>query len=162
MTKLILIAHNIRSTHNIGSIFRSAECFGVDKIILTGYSPYPKVDNDTRLPHLAEKIHQQIHKTALGTETKVTFSYSEVPPIASLKEKGFVITALEQHVNSIPLRDYSPPEKMVLLLGEERYGITTDLLNMCDQILEIPMTGTKESLNVSVATGIALYDIMQR
>lgn len=162
MTRLVLIAHNIRSTHNIGSIFRSAECFGVEKIILTGYSPYPIIDNDPRLPHLADKIHRQIHKTALGTENIVSFEYAELPPLDALKNNGYTIAALEQHDNSKRIREYNPPGKIALLLGEERYGITPDMLEHCDTILEIPMTGTKESLNVSVATGIALYELLGR
>ncbi len=73
MPDIILIAHNIRSTHNVGSLFRTAEGFGVNKIILSGYSPYPKVQNDPRLPHIYEKLTDQIHKTALGAEEMVPF-----------------------------------------------------------------------------------------
>ena len=162
MSELVVIAHNIRSTHNIGSIFRTAECFGVTKVILSGYSPYPKHDGDKRLPHIADKVHEQIHKTALGTESIVDFEYFEEPPLRKLHDGGFTITALEQNDRSIPLRSSKPIERRALLLGEERFGITLDLLEQCDEIIEIPMHGTKESLNVSVATGIALYHLSQR
>ena len=161
MKELLLIAHNIRSSHNIGSIFRSAECFGVTHIILSGYSPYPRTTNDTRLPHLAEKIHEQIHKTALGTEDLVPFTYQESLDLYKLRGQGYTIAALEQSESSIPLGSYAAADKLALLLGEERYGIPKDILRICDVILEIPMSGTKESLNVSVATGIALYGLCQ-
>jgi tRNA G18 (ribose-2'-O)-methylase SpoU len=159
MTELILIAHNIRSTHNIGSIFRTADGFGVTQLHLTGYSPYPTLPHDARLPHLRDKITKQISKTALGAESMVTFDYQE-DPIALLqqyKQQGYTIAALEQTPQSIMLPDYHPPKKLVLLLGEEVQGITSELLGLCDVALEIPMRGHKESFNVSVATGISLY-----
>lgn len=162
MSKLVVIAHNIRSTHNIGAIFRSAECFGVEQIIISGYTPYPKINNDQRLPHLADKIHNQIHKTALGTEASVPFIYSEYPPIEELKKAGYTIAALEQAASSIPLRTYQTPEKLALVLGEEVSGVPRDILSRCDVVLEIPLLGKKESLNVSVATGIALYQLCQK
>ncbi|MDB5162879.1 MAG: hypothetical protein JWO54_913 [Candidatus Saccharibacteria bacterium] len=157
MPEIIVIAHNIRSTHNVGAIFRTAEGFGISKIILTGYTPYPMVEHDSRLPHIAEKLTKQISKTALGAEAIVPFAYTETPPLAELKKAGFRIVALEQDPKSINLADYTPPEKIVLLLGEEVEGITPELLAECEDILEIPMVGKKESFNVSVATGIALY-----
>jgi 23S rRNA (guanosine2251-2'-O)-methyltransferase len=89
MPEIIVIAHNIRSTHNIGSIFRTCEGFGVSKIIISGYSPYPKLPNDTRLPHLVEKLTNQIHKSALGAETMVPFEYMENVDFDSLKKSGF-------------------------------------------------------------------------
>lgn len=160
MPKLILIAHNIRSIHNVGSIFRSADGFGVEKIYLTGYTPYPAEVNDTRLPHLRDKITKQIHKTALGAEATVNFEYATNPKVIvdKYKKAGFTIAALEQSPKSIMLPELKEaPEKMVLLLGEEVHGIESDLLDLCDLHLEIPMVGKKESFNVSVATGIALY-----
>lgn len=153
---ITLILHNIRSTHNVGSIFRSAEGFGVEKIVLSGYTPYPEVESDSRLPHIREKITSQIHKTALGAEMMVPFSYHE--NIEDwLAQNSLPLYALEQAVNSINVRDFVPAKQFGLLLGEEVHGITPDLLVKCDQILEIPMAGHKESFNVSVATGIALY-----
>ncbi len=159
MPEIILIAHNIRSTHNIGSIFRTAEGFGVKKIIMSGYTPYPRTPNDSRLPHIAEKLTNQIHKTALGAETLVSFEYHESPPLQELKESGYQLVALEQNERSIYLQDYSAPEKVALLLGEEVEGVPEDLLDICQDIIEIPMVGRKESFNVSVATGIALYGL---
>lgn len=163
MTDIIVIAHNIRSTHNVGAIFRTSEGFGVKKIILSGYSPYPAsagtglAANNGRLPHIVEKLTAQIHKTALGAETMVPFEYQETPDIEALKSEGYQIVGLEQDENSITLSDYTTPDKVALLLGEEVDGINQELLNLCDDIVEIPMVGRKESFNVSVAAGIALY-----
>lgn len=159
MPEIIVIAHNIRSTHNVGAIFRTAEGFGIKKIILSGYTPYPKIENDVRLPHISEKLTGQIHKTALGAETIVPFEYQEEPNIAALKDAGYRIAGLEQASNSISLPAYKAPEKVALILGEEVYGIPDTLLEECEDILEIPMVGKKESFNVSVATGIALYQL---
>ena len=157
MSEIIVIAHNIRSTHNVGSIFRTCEGFGVTKLILSGYTPYPTYPGDTRLPHIAEKLTQQIHKTALDAETMVPFEYQEIPNIEVLKNNSFRIVALEQTDTSINLQDYRPSEKVALVLGEEVYGVENNLLKQCDDIVEIPMSGEKESFNVSVAAGIALY-----
>lgn len=159
MPEIIVIAHNIRSTHNIGAIFRTAEGFGVQQIIISGYSPYPILKNDSRLPHIREKLHSQIHKTALGAETIVPFTYQPDPPLQELQSQGYTIVALEQDATSISLQDYTTPAKVALLLGEEVHGITADLIDQCDEIIEIPMVGQKESFNVSVATGIALYGL---
>lgn len=158
MPKITLLLHNIRSTHNVGSIFRTAEGFGVQKIILTGYTPYPAHSNDTRLPHLAEKITKQIHKTALDAESIVPFEYHD-DLVTWLNSNRLPLVALEQAVNSHELGKYTPPEEFVLVLGEEVEGIPADLLASCTDIVEIPMKGKKESFNVSVATGIALYQL---
>lgn len=157
MAEIIVIAHNIRSTHNVGSIFRTAEGFGVQKIILSGYTPHPRIENDTRLPHIADKLTAQIHKTALGAEAIVPFTHIETLDLGTLDLAGYRLIALEQDDQSINLRDYDPPAKIALLLGEEVHGITPELLAQVDDIVEIPMQGKKESFNVSVATGIALY-----
>ncbi len=160
MPEIIVIAHNIRSTHNIGSIMRTCEGFGVSKIIFTGYSPYPSASqDDNRLPHVASKLTAQIHKTALGAETMVPFEYSAEPELSKIKEMGYRIVGLEQNERSILLPDYSYTGKIALLLGEEVNGITTELIEQCDDLIEIPMAGRKESFNVSVATGIALYGL---
>jgi tRNA G18 (ribose-2'-O)-methylase SpoU len=155
--EIIVIAHNIRSTHNVGSIFRTSEGFGVSRIILSGYTPYPSIKNDTRLPHISNKLTAQIHKTALGAEEIVPFEHQEVPDIQSLEDAGFRIVGLEQDASSIMISEYKPSEKIALLLGEEVEGITKELRDVCDDLIEIPMDGQKESFNVSVATGIALY-----
>lgn len=157
MPEIIVIAHNIRSTFNIGAIFRSADGFGVKEIILSGYSPSPTYPGDNRLPHLQEKITKQIHKTALGAETTVPFRVLESPPFEELRQNGYRLVALEQSSKSTLLQKYHPPEKIALLLGEEVAGISNSLLAACDDIVEIPMRGTKESFNVSVAAAIALY-----
>lgn len=157
MPEIIVIAHNIRSTHNVGAIFRSSEGFGISKIILSGYTPYPLIDSDSRLPHISRKLTDQIHKTALGAEQIVPFEYQAVPDIAALKADGYTIVGLEQDERSVMLPNYIPPAKLVLLLGEEVKGITDDMRDICDDLIEIPMVGKKESFNVSVATGIALY-----
>lgn len=159
MPNIIVIAHNIRSTHNIGAIFRSCEGFGVSKIILSGYSPYPKLTVDSRLPHIAEKLTLQIHKTALGAETMVPFEYIETPDFTFLKNAGYRVVGLEQDKRSVMLNNYKKPDKIALLLGEEVHGLTDELLGNCDDLIEIPMVGKKESFNVSVATGIALYGL---
>lgn len=162
MPEVIVIAHNIRSTHNVGSIFRTAEGFGASKIILSGYTPYPRLEHDSRLPHIAEKLTNQIHKTALDAETIVPFEYYESLDTwldANKTGEAIPILALEQAPNSINLREVTPPQKFALLLGEEVHGIEPRYLAYCKEILEIPMHGKKESFNVSVAAGIALYQL---
>lgn len=176
MPHIIVIAHNIRSTHNVGSIFRTCEGFGVEKLILSGYTPYPDlavqpsapacayidsevVRADSRLPHIREKITSQIHKTALGAEALVPFEYHDTLDLGTLDLAGYRIVALEQAPNSVPLRDYHAPDHVALILGEEVHGITAEILSQCDDCLEIPMYGQKESFNVSVAAGIALYEL---
>lgn len=159
MPDIILIAHNIRSAHNVGAIFRTAEGFGVKRLILSGYSPYPMAENDSRLPHIAAKLTSQIHKTALGTEAMIDFEYQPAPPFDTLRESGYVIVGLEQDQRATPLPDYTAPEKIALLLGEEVQGIESHLRDACDALVEIPMSGQKESFNVSVAAGIALYGL---
>lgn len=159
MPDIIVIAHNIRSTHNVGSIFRTSEGFGVRQIILSGYTPYPLLESDSRLPHIARKLTAQIHKTALGAETMVPFTYQEQPDLTALKQQGYTIVGLEQDARSVMLPNFKTPEKVALLLGEEVEGLTDDLREVCDALIEIPMNGRKESFNVSVATGIALYQL---
>lgn len=156
MPQIILIVHNIRSTHNVGAIFRSAEGFGVTKIIISGYTPYPTLVGDRRLPHIATKINAQIHKTALDAENLVPFEV--VDDLDQwLDGQTAPLYALEQSSDSVDIGSFQPAADFMLLLGEEVKGITPDLLERCQAILEIPMVGQKESFNVSVATGIALY-----
>lgn len=158
---IIVIAHNIRSTHNVGSIFRTCEGFGVEQLILSGYTPYPTHPGDPRLPHLAIKLSAQIEKTALGASRIVPFEHIDNvhAQLQQLQRDGWRIVALEQADHSINLADYRPSTRTCLLLGEEVHGIEPDLLAMADDVVEIPMRGQKESFNVSVATGIALYDL---
>lgn len=159
MLEIIVIAHNIRSTHNVGSIFRTCEGFGVKQLILSGYTPYPTLPDDPRLPHIAQKLTDQIHKTALGAETMVHFTHTDQPPLAELTQAGYRLVALEQAARSIPLQNYHISTKIALLLGEEVSGIAPELIGQCDDVVEIPMFGRKESFNVSVSTGIALYTL---
>lgn len=156
-----LILHNIRSTHNVGALFRTAEGFGVREIILSGYTPYPKLPDDRRLPHIAEKLTKQIHKTALGAESLVPFKQFETQQemLAYIEAQQLPLTALEQDEASVSLYTFTPKEPIALLLGEEVDGISNELLNHCSNTLEIPMVGKKESFNVSVAAGIALYQL---
>ena len=168
MPEITLLAHNIRSTYNIGAIMRTAEGFGVRQIIFSGYTPYPDLrladpqSNDPRLPHITEKLTAQIHKTALGAETMLPFTY-----VADIREwllknandEHLPVIALEQSASSVALDTFRPPDRFALLLGEEVYGIEPDILARCDHIVEIPMWGAKESFNVSVAAGIALYGL---
>lgn len=161
MTEIVLIAHNIRSIHNVGSLFRTSEGLGVRKLILSGYSPYPTTANDPRLPHIRDKITRDIHKTALGAEEIVPFEHSDdvAAKLAELKSEGFQIVGLEQDDRSIQLPNFIPPARIALLLGEEVNGIDAEFRALCDDIIEIPMSGKKESFNVSVAAGIALYHL---
>lgn len=158
---IIVIAHNIRSTHNVGAILRTADGFGVKKVFLTGYTPYPTQPDDTRLPHIRNKITNQIHKTALGAEHTVPVTYSQdvLGILTALKQQGYQLVALEQDAKAVPLPELRPTQHVALLLGEEVHGIHPDLQKLCDIITEIPMAGKKESFNVSVATGIALYQL---
>ena len=157
MREVIVIAHNIRSTHNVGSLFRTCEGFGVKKLILSGYKPYTSTAHDPRLPHIATKITDQIHKTALDAETLVPFEHRDILDLTLLKNEGYTIIALEQDITSINLADAHIPDKIALLLGEEVNGISDEHIIQADMIVEIPMVGQKESFNVSVAAGITLY-----
>lgn len=157
MTQCIVIAHNIRSIHNVGAIFRTCEGFGVHKLILSGYTPHPLYDGDCRLPHISRAMTEKIKKTALGAESLVSWEYVESPDIGSLRQDGYTILGLEQDERSIPIASLPHTPKFALILGEEIAGIDISLREQCDFIVEIPMRGQKESFNVSVATGIALY-----
>ncbi len=160
MREIILIAHDIRSTHNVGSLLRTAECLGVQHVYFTGYTPYPSAEQDERLPHIAAKLTRQIEKTSLGTEKLVPWTHAPdiFALLTALKSDGFMLTALEQNPASIPLPRLKPPEKIALLIGREVEGIAPELLEKCDVTVEIPQFGRKESLNVAQATAIALYN----
>lgn len=157
MQKRVVIAHNIRSIHNVGAIFRTCEGFGVDELILTGYTPHPSYSGDPRLPHVSRAMTEKIKKTALGAESLVHWRYATSPPLEELQKDGYTVIGLEQDSRSIPLTSYPAPERFALLLGEEVNGIEQSLRESCEALVEIPMYGQKESFNVSVATGIALY-----
>jgi len=159
MREIILVAHDVRSTHNVGSLLRTAEGLGVKKVILSGYTPYPMHDEDRRLPHLAGKIGKDINKTALGAEDLIKWEHHDeiLPVLAKLKRDGYVIAALEQTDDGHLLHKYHPPQKIVLVLGREVEGIAPEVLDACDVALEIPMFGKKESYNVVQAAAMALF-----
>ena len=156
MEKLIII-HNIRSSYNVGAILRTAEAFGLKSVIISGYSPYPKIPNDNRLPHIVSKLTNQIKKSSLGAEEMLKIKHYDNPPVEELKKLDYEIIGLEQNKDSIVLSSFRPTKKWALIWGEEVNGIDEKLINQCDPLVEIPMAGRKESFNVSVATGIALY-----
>jgi 23S rRNA (guanosine2251-2'-O)-methyltransferase len=159
MIQLVVIAHNLRSAHNIGSLLRTAEGLGVTEVILSGYTPYPSLPDDSRLPHERLKVDKQISKTALGAEQTQAWSHTTdiAAVITELKQQGFHVLALEQTAASLPLPMFKPPEKLVLILGREVEGIEPDILALCEGTLEIPMFGQKESFNVVQAAAMALY-----
>jgi 23S rRNA (guanosine2251-2'-O)-methyltransferase len=157
--QIVLIAHNLRSSHNVGSLLRTADGLGVNQVILSGYTQYPAAVNDSRLPHLAAKASRAIHKTALGAEATVNWKhYTAVDQaINDLKNQGFEIWALEQASGSILLPSFDPPLKCALIIGREVEGIETEIITMADGCIEIPMYGKKESFNVAQAAAIAMY-----
>lgn len=159
MATITLIAHNLRSTHNVGSLLRTADGLGVKHVYLTGYTPYPAQPQDTRLPHIAEKLTKQITKTALGAEKRNFWTHEEdiETCIATLKKQGYSVVALEQTPDAIPLPTYKPPKNIALLVGRETEGIEPEVLALCDKTIVIPMLGTKESFNVVQAAAMALY-----
>lgn len=151
----VLVLHNIRSVHNVGSIFRTADAAGVTKIILSGYTPSP-LDRFGR-------ARKDFIKVSLGAEQSVPWEVAEniEAVLAQLKKDSYQILALEQSPNSTPLFDYKPAGDMALIVGNEVDGVEPSLLKLADTILEIPMRGQKESLNVSVATGVALFALLK-
>lgn len=159
MPSLVILIHNIRSCFNVGSILRTAEGLGATKVILTGYTPYPRMTKDTRLPHLAAKIDKQISKTSLGAEKSLAWRHASeiLPVITELKTSGYTVAALEQTKNSINLASFKPPKKLAIIVGREVEGIEPEVIEKCDLALEIPMAGQKESFNVASAAAMALY-----
>jgi 23S rRNA (guanosine2251-2'-O)-methyltransferase len=157
--EVTLVLHNIRSIHNVGSILRSAEGFGVRNVVCSGYTPYPAIAGDTRLPHIRDKIASGIHKTALGAEEMLEISHFDTLD-EWLAQNALPIVALEQTPDSVTPRQFIAPAQFALLLGEEVHGIEPQYLERCTTAIEIPMRGRKESFNVSVSTGIALYAIL--
>jgi tRNA G18 (ribose-2'-O)-methylase SpoU len=160
MKQLVVIAHNLRSAHNVGSLLRTAEGLGITEVILTGYTPFPPLtQNDPRLPHEQVKLAKLIQKTALGAEDTQPWRREAdvVTVIDQLKQQGYTIAALEQTPSSAPLPDYHSADKLAIVLGREVEGLEPEILNICDIALEIPMFGKKESFNVVQAAAMALY-----
>lgn len=151
--KHILILDNIRSVHNVGSLFRTADGAGFSSVFLAGTTPAP-IDRFGRK-------RNDFAKVSLGAEESILWKYFETTKdaIEEAVREGYEIVALEQSSRSIPFDQYQGKKHTALVLGEETKGLSPELLAMCDSILEIPMRGNKESLNVSVAGGIAMYQI---
>lgn len=141
--------HDIRSLYNVGSAFRSADAFGIDKIHLSGYTPHPP--------------RPEISKTALGAEEYVTWTAHEqsVQAIKECKQKGEYVVAIEQTWQSHPLDRFMPPQNnnVCLIFGSEVTGLDEELLQLSDECIEIPQFGQKHSLNVSVSIGVVLYHV---
>lgn len=151
MQNRIVLLHNIRSAHNVGSIFRTADGAGVTEIILSGYTPCP-VDRFGR-------PQKDIAKTALGAERTVPWRYVQTPApaIRKMKQAGVHVVGIEQDERSIDYRSFKEAGATLYLLGNEVRGLSAALRSVCDTLIEIPMHGSKESLNVSVAAGVALF-----
>jgi tRNA G18 (ribose-2'-O)-methylase SpoU len=161
MRRTVLVIHNVRSALNVGSMLRTAEGLGVDKVYITGYTPYPETENDERLPHHRRRTSSQIHKTALGAEQFMKWDYeAELEDCLKLLRKdGFILVALEQTPDALNLADFKSDKDVALVVGNEVEGLDSQLLESVDLSLKIPMSGRKESFNVAVAAGIALYHL---
>lgn len=146
---LVVVLDNVRSLHNIGSVFRTSDAFRVARICLCGITATPP--------------HAEIHKTALGAEDTVEWKYYEdtLDAVKDLKDEGFVVYSVEQVEGSVMLGDFMPEEgkKYAVILGNEVKGVRQDVVDVSDGCIEIPQYGTKHSLNVSVTSGIVIWDI---
>ena len=151
--KNILIMHDIRSVENVGAMFRTADAAGIDKIYLTGYTPTP-------LDRFGRK-RGDLAKSALGAEEFVLWEQRKniFSLLSKLKKEKYFIIGIEQAKNSIDYKKVKIKNKNVFIVGAEVAGIPKNILKKCDIIAEIPMRGKKESLNVSVALGVALFRI---
>ncbi len=144
----VIVLENLRSLHNVGSILRTADGAGWDKVYITGYTGCPP--------------DRRIEKVSLGAEEFLDWEHNPEPLncVETLKTEGFYITALEQTSQSKNLLEFEHDhERVALIVGNEVEGVTPELLNLCDEHLEIPMRGQKGSLNVSIAAGVALYQL---
>jgi tRNA G18 (ribose-2'-O)-methylase SpoU len=159
--RIVLIIHDVRSAHNVGSLLRTADSLDIERVYFSGYTPYPEAPVDERLPHIRARVTNQIHKTALGAEDTIKWQHeADIYTLLNrLKRQGFLIAALEQSPTSVKLNTFSPPERVALVVGSEVQGLSLEVLEQADKIVEIPMLGKKESLNVAVAAGIALYHL---
>ncbi len=149
--KVIVVLENIRSMQNVGSVFRTADAFLAEAIYLIGYTPQPP--------------HRDIHKTALGATETVTWKYFEktTEALTELKSAGYKIFGIEQTEGSILLQDFKhgTDEKIALIFGNEAQGVEQETLMQCDGCIEIPQLGMKHSLNISVAAGVVLWEIVR-
>ena len=148
-TRIIIILDDIRSLHNIGSVFRTADAFLIEKIYLCGITATPP--------------NKEIHKTALGATETVTWEHHEniLEVIGNLKKEKVSVFAIEQVENSVFLNDFKveSDEKYALVFGNEVFGVNQEAIKLCDGTIEIPQLGTKHSLNISVSTGIVIWDL---
>lgn len=148
---VVVVLDNIRSGHNVGSVFRTADAFRVEKIYLCGHSCTPP--------------HPEIYKTALGAEDTIPFESNDSVTncLSQLKEEGCILIGVEQTDSSIPLQDFKIDKnaRYVIVLGNEVDGVQLEALNLCHHILEIPQEGTKHSLNISVAAGVVLWEFFK-
>jgi tRNA G18 (ribose-2'-O)-methylase SpoU len=151
-TPIIIILDDIRSLHNIGSVFRTADAFLIEKIYLCGITAIPP--------------HKEIHKTALGATETVAWDYiKEVTDvIENLKKENIEVLAIEQVENAVFLQDFeiNKEKKYALVFGNEVYGVSQKAIALCDGSIEIPQIGTKHSLNISVSAGIVVWDLFQK
>ena len=151
-TPIIVILDDIRSLHNIGSVFRTADAFLIEKIYLCGITAVPP--------------NKEIHKTALGATETVTWEYAKdvLEVIATLKEDKTKIFSIEQTENAIMLNNFGvqPNEKYALIFGNEVKGVSQEAINQSDGVIEIPQLGSKHSLNISVSAGIVIWDLFQK
>ncbi len=151
-TPIIIVLDDIRSLHNIGSVFRTSDAFLVEKIYLCGITATPP--------------NKEIHKTALGATETVVWEHNKnvLDVIANLKEEKVFVYAIEQVENAIFLNDFLPisNKKYALVFGNEVYGVSQEAIKICDGCIEIPQIGTKHSLNISVSTGIVVWDLFQK
>lgn len=146
-----VLLHNVRSAYNVGSIFRTADGSGVTKVWLSGYTPVPK-DRFGR-------TQKEIAKTALGAQESIAWEYRRLPAtiIRTLRAQGWDIVAVEQAENATDYRTFKQKRPTLFVFGNEVGGVSPQLLKLCDCSVEIPMCGSKESLNVSVAAGVILF-----
>ncbi|KIQ19177.1 RNA methyltransferase [Flavobacterium sp. MEB061] len=151
-TPLILVLDDIRSLHNIGSVFRTADAFLIEKIILCGITATPP--------------NKEIHKTALGATETVAWEHHEnvLEVIENLKKENVMTLAIEQVESAIFLQDFKVEknQKYALVFGNEVYGVSQEAVAICDGCIEIPQLGTKHSLNISVSAGIVVWDLFQK
>ena len=153
-TQNIVILNDIRSVENVGAIFRTSDALGIDKIYITGYTPAP-VDRFGRK-------RTDLAKSALGAEETMLWEQKKsiVALITKLKKEGYLIIAVEQDPASTDYKKIKVKDRTVFIMGNEVEGLPESVLKMSDQVAEIPMQGKKESLNVSVAFGVALFRIL--
>ena len=151
-----VILHNIRSAHNVGSIFRTADALGITRVYISGFTPAPK--------DRFQRPVKEITKTALGAEEVIPWEILDdvLGRIDELKREGFAVVGVEQDVRAIDYKTYTAPAQVLILVGSEVDGLAQELRDTCDVLIAIPMKGTKESLNVSVAFGVALFRILDQ